>query len=82
MNEEELKVAEKIKAMLVENLRIPEAELDFEIPLFNEGIGLDSVDSLEIISCIDGEYGVTMTGVAKENFYNITSLAKYVVANK
>ena len=40
-----------------------------------------SVDSLEIIACIDSEYGVAMTGVAKENFYNITSLTKYVVEN-
>ena len=64
-----------------ENLRIPAEELDYDIPLFGDGIGLDSVDSLEIIACIDSEYGVAMTGVAKENFYNITSLTKYVVAN-
>ena len=46
MNEKELQVAEKIKGMLVENLRIPEEELDYEIALFGDGIGLDSVDSL------------------------------------
>ena len=79
MNEKELQVAEKIKGMLVENLRIPEEELDYEIALFGDGIGLDSVDSLEIISCIDNEYGVVMTGVPKEHFYNITSLTKYVI---
>ena len=54
--------------MLSKNLRIPEEELD-------------SVDSLEIIACIDSAYGVAMTGVAKEHFYNIESLTKYVVAN-
>ncbi len=79
MNEKELEVAAKIKSMLSENLNIPEEELDYEVALFGDGIGLDSVDSLEIISCIDNEYGVVMTGVAKENFYNITSLTKYVV---
>jgi len=79
MNEKELQVAEKIKGMLVENLRIPEEELDYEIALFGDGIGLDSVDSLEIISCIDSEFGVAMTGVAKEHFFNIKSLTKYVV---
>lgn len=81
MNEKELEIAENIKGMLSKNLRIPEDELDFEVPLFGDGIGLDSVDSLEIISCIDSAYGVAMTGVAKEHFYNITSLTKYVVAN-
>ena len=79
MNEKELEVAAKIKSMVSENLNIPEEELDYEIPLFGEGVGLDSVDSLEIISCIDNEYGVVMTGVPKEHFYNITSLTKYVI---
>ena len=81
MNEKELAIAARIKEMLSENLRIPAEELDYEIPLFGDGIGLDSVDSLEIIACIDSEYGAAMTGVAKENFYNITSLTKYVVEN-
>ena len=79
MNEKELEIAENIKGMLSKNLRIPEEELDYEVPLFGDGIGLDSVDSLEIIACIDSAYGVAMTGVAKEHFYNIESLTKYVV---
>lgn len=83
MNEKELAVATKIKSMLSENLRIPEEDLEFDTPLFgDDGIGLDSVDSLEIIACIDSEYGVVMTGVAKENFFNIESLTKYVIANQ
>ena len=75
MNEKELEIAENIKGMLSKNLRIPEEELDYEVPLFGDGIGLDSVDSLEIIACIDSAYGVAMTGVAKEHFY------KYVIAS-
>lgn len=82
MNEKELAIAENIKGMLSKNLRIPMEDLDFEVPLFGDGIGLDSVDSLEIIACIDSAYGVEMTGVAKENFYNITSLTKYVVEHQ
>ena len=72
-------IAEKIKNILVENLRIPAEELDYEIELFGDGIGLDSIDSLEIIAGIDQEFGVQMTGVAKENFYNIEALSKYVM---
>jgi len=81
MNEKELEIAEKVKQMLQDNLGIPAESLDNEIPLFNEGIGLDSIDSLEIIACIDDEYGVQMTGVGKEHFYNVTSIAKYVAAH-
>lgn len=57
----------------------PAEELDYEIELFGDGIGLDSIDSLEIIAGIDQEFGVQMTGVAKENFYNIEALSKYVM---
>ena len=40
-----------------------------------------TIDSLEIISAIDEEYGVPMTGVGKEHFKNIDALAAYVVAH-
>ena len=79
MSEKQKEIAEKIKRILVENLRIPAEELDYEVELFGDGIGLDSIDSLEIIAGIDQEFGVQMTGVAKENFYNIEALSKYVM---
>ena len=79
MDAKQTEIAEKIKNNLVENLRIPAEELDYEIELFGDGIGLDSIDSLEIIAGIDQEFGVQMTGVAKENFYNIAALSKYVM---
>ena len=79
MDAKQTEIAEKIKNILVENLRIPAEELDYEIELFGDGIGLDSIDSLEIIAGIDQEFGVQMTGVAKENFYNIEALSEYVM---
>ena len=79
MDAKQTEIAEKIKNILVENLRIPAEELYYEIELFGDGIGLDSIDSLEIIAGIDQEFGVQMTGVAKENFYNIEALSKYVM---
>ena len=45
-------VKAKIKEMLCERLGIEADVLDYDTPLFNEGIGLDSIDSLEIISLI------------------------------
>ena len=79
MNKEE--VAAKIKDMLAENLRIPEELLEDDAELFGGEIGLDSVDSLEIISGIDDMFGVNMTGVAKENFRDINALTNYVMEN-
>ena len=71
-------IAEKIKNMISENLRIPENMLDDDADLFGGDIGLDSVDSLEIISGIDDLFGVDMTGVDREHFQTINALASYV----
>lgn len=79
MNANEVKA--KIKEMLCERLGIEASELEYNTPLFGDGIGLDSIDSMEIIAAIDEEYGVSMTGVGKEHFQNIDALAAYVVAN-
>lgn len=71
-------IAEKIKNMLVENLRIPANELEYTSELFGDDIGLDSIDSIEIIAGIDNLFGVQMTGAARENFQTIETLTKYV----
>lgn len=71
-------IAEKIKGMLVENLRIPADELEYDSELFGEDIGLDSIDSIEIIAGIDNLFGVDMTGAPREEFQSINTLAKYV----
>ena len=71
-------IAEKIKNMLVENLRIPADELEYTSELFGDDIGLDTIDSIEIIAGIDNLFGVQMTGAARENFQTIETLTKYV----
>lgn len=80
MNANDVKA--KIKDMLCERLGIEPEALEYDTTLFGEGIGLDSIDSLEIISAIDEEYGVEMTVVGKEHFKNIDALAAYVLAHK
>ncbi len=80
MNELEIKA--KLKEFLCENLGIDESVLEYDTPLFGDSeIGLDSIDSLEIIAFVDGEYGVQMAGVGKEHFYSIDSITKYIVEN-
>lgn len=76
-----MEIAEKIKTMLVENLRIPADELEYDSELFGDDIGLDSIDSIEIIAGIDSLFGVQMTGAARENFQTIETLTKYVEEN-
>lgn len=71
-------IAEKIKNMLVEKLRIPAEDLEYTSELFGDDIGLDSIDSIEIIAGIDDLFGVQMTGAARENFQTIETLTKFV----
>ena len=63
-------IAEKIKGMLVERLRIPEDELEYDSELFGEDIGLDSIDSIEIIVGIENLFGVDISGAGatREDF--------------
>lgn len=81
MNELEIKA--KLKDFLCSTLGIEADVLEYDTQLFGDSvIGLDSIDSLEIISFVDGEYGVQMSGVGKEHFFNIDSITKYIVEHK
>ena len=77
-----IEIAQKIKTMLVESLRIPEDQLEFDSQLFGEDIGLDSIDSIEIIAGIDELFGIDMTGAPRETFQTSASLTAFVEANK
>ena len=77
-------IAEKIKGMLVERLRIPEDELEYDSELFGEDIGLDSIDSIEIIVGIENLFGVDISGAGatREDFRSIETLTAFVEAHK
>ena len=77
-------IAEKIKGMLVERLSIPEDELEYDSELFGEDIGLDSIDSIEIIIGIENLFGVDISGAGatKEDFRSIETLTAFVEAHK
>lgn len=79
---------EKLKSELIEELNLEEitpADIDAEAPLFGEdGLGLDSIDALEIILILERSYGIKITNPAegKEIFYSVRSLAEYITANR
>ena len=77
-------IAEKIKGMLVERLRIPEDELEYDSELFGEDIGLDSIDSIEIIVGIENLFRVDISGAGatREDFRSIETLTAFVEAHK
>jgi acyl carrier protein len=61
------------------NLDIPASEIDPEAPLFGEGLGLDSIDVLEIALAISQNYGVQLRSDDENNaeiFQSLRSLSR------
>ena len=68
-----------VKAVVLEDVE-PE-DIDSDAPLFIEGLGLDSIDALELSVAIDREYGVRIEGSDDEKrqiFASVHSLAQYI----
>lgn len=79
---------EKLKRELIEELNLEEMtpeDIDTEAPLFgDDGLGLDSIDALEIILILERNYGIKIEkpGEGKQIFYSVRTLADYITANQ
>lgn len=81
MNMEELILELKeeiIKALNLEEMT-PE-DIDTDAPLFGQGLGLDSIDALELIVLLEKKYGIKLASPAegKTIFKSVASIAEYV----
>jgi acyl carrier protein len=78
----------ELAAMIVEVLNLPDTAPDAitpDAPLFGEGLGLDSIDALEIAVAIAQRYGVQLRAedeATKRVFATLRSLAAHVDANR
>lgn len=73
----------KIKTLIIQGLNLegmtPEM-IEDDQPIFGDGLGLDSVDALELMVMIEKEFGVTIEGreIDPEAFGSVNSLAAFV----
>lgn len=78
----------KIKEIIVRSLDLEEVEpeaIDTEAPLFGEGLGLDSIDALELGMAIKKEFGIAFSKDPAENkkvFYSVKTIADYIRSQK
>jgi acyl carrier protein len=77
----------ELAAMIVDvlNLEIQPAEIEPEAPLFREGLGLDSIDALELALTIAGRYGVNLRAddaQSTASFASLRSLAEFIAARR
>lgn len=82
---EELIIELKKKIIEVLNLEdvLPE-DIENDAPLFGEGLGLDSIDALELIVMMEKVYGIKIKDPAagKEIFKSINTMADFVAKNR
>ena len=77
----------EVAALLVEalNLDIAPESIDPEAPLYGEGLGLDSIDILEVALVVSQRYGFQLRSDDDENvriFKSLASLTDHVAANR
>lgn len=78
---------QKLKAEIIEALNLEDIEpedIDEKEPLFNEGLGLDSIDALELIVLLDRTYGLKLDNEkeGKDVFYSVETMAKYIMEHR
>lgn len=59
-------------------------DIDADAPLFGEGLGLDSIDALELIVLMEKQYGIRLASPAegKQIFKSVRTMAEYVSKNR
>ena len=86
MTREEIET--KLKETVVSALDLEDltpADIETDMPLFGEGLGLDSIDALELGMAVRKAFGVSFSAVPAENrriFHSVKTLADYVEAQQ
>jgi acyl carrier protein len=75
-----------VKEQLIEALGLEDMsadEIQDDAPLFGEGLGLDSVDAIELVIFLDNQYGIKIdnVGQSKEIFVSIRTLTDFINQN-
>ena len=77
-------IESKLKDVIVSALDLEDlsvADIATDVPLFGEGLGLDSIDALELGMAVKKTFGVTFASDPAENkkiFYSVKTLADFV----
>ncbi len=78
---------EEIKKEIIDVLNLEDMtpdDIDADAPLFGEGLGLDSIDALELIVLMEKNYGIRLANAAegKKIFTSVRNMADYVSKNR
>lgn len=77
-------IEDRIKSLIVESLALEDVkpeEIETDAPLFGDGLGLDSIDALELALALHDEFGVKTSAEDERNreiFFSVKNLAEFV----
>ena len=83
---ETTELKEKLKSQIILFLNLTDltpTDIKDDEPLFGDGLGLDSIDSLELIVLLKREYGITIQDPreGRKILVNVNTMADYIEAN-
>jgi len=78
---------EQLKQEIIEALDLEEVkpdDINADTPLFVEGLGLDSIDALELIVLLEKKYGLKIEDPQERRniLYSVRTMAEYITANR
>jgi len=76
----------QLKKLIIERLKLEDVspeDIGTDDPLFGEGLGLDSIDALELVLGLEKNYGVIIPDaqVGQRVFQSVRTIAQYIVDN-
>lgn len=81
---EKSQLTEQLKIQIIERLNLEgmqPGDIDSSAPLFGDGLGLDSIDALELIVLLEKEYGIKIEDPkeGKKIFHSVDTLADFIL---
>jgi acyl carrier protein len=79
---------QEVKELIIEVLQLEDigaADIDSDAPLFVEGLGLDSIDALELGVALQKRYGITLSADSEDtrrHFASVRALAALIESNR
>lgn len=82
--EERKAITERLKRVLIDRLMLEHEtdEISDDSPLFGLGLGLDSVDALEIVVGVEQEFGVSITDEDMHAFRSVNTIVDFIVSRQ
>lgn len=78
----------EIKNLIITTLNLDEMsadDIDTDAPLFGDGLGLDSIDALELGLAVKNRYGIVLSSESEEmrqHFFSVATLAAFIHAQQ